>query len=243
MKLRAEGGVGLRGRGCRRCGAGTGRRRPSGACAAAAACDTCCSERSKYGTPRRADGVDQRVGEVGRVQVEQPGPRPPARDRLDQRDDRRRRRARRVGPCRSRPGPGRRARSRGARAGRPRRGSTPRRGCAAARGSWDGAEPARAVAALGDLDVGPRRGRPAAGAGSAGRGWARAGRPTRRGLSARASTGHAEAGDRVDLGQRVGQLVAVALGHAAGDDQAGAARGAARRGRGSCRSTPGGRPR
>ena len=33
---------------------------------------------------------------------------------------------------------------------------------------------------------------------------------------------HAEAGDLVDLGQRLGQLVAVALGHAAGDDQPGA---------------------
>ena len=35
-------------------------------------------------------------------------------------------------------------------------------------------------------------------------------------------TGHAEAGDLVDLGQGGGQLVAVALGHAAGDDEAGA---------------------
>ena len=32
----------------------------------------------------------------------------------------------------------------------------------------------------------------------------------------------AEAGDEVDLGQRVAQLVAVALGHATGDDEAGA---------------------
>ena len=52
-----------------------------------------------------------------------------------------------------------------------------------------------------------------------------------------------EAHDGVDLGQRGCELVAVALGHAAGDHEARTRPGGRRRGRGRCRSTPGGPPR
>ena len=67
-----------------------------------------------------ADHVDQRVGEIARVEVQQPHPVGALGDGLDERHDRARRRARRAGPCRTTRGPGRRARSRGRRAGRPR---------------------------------------------------------------------------------------------------------------------------
>ena len=91
----------------------------------------------------------------------------------------------------------------------------------------DRAEPARPVAALGDLHVRPRRG---------GRRAGQVEQVQRRRLdrlhrdqrestpapSASARQRHAEPGDLVDLGQRGGQLGAVALGHAAGDDEPGA---------------------
>ena len=97
----------------------------------------------------------------------------------------------------------------------------------------DGAEAADAVAPLGDLHVGPR----GTGGGpreleqveAAGRRAAAAavrvarvprGRPPCRGVVGDELV--AEAGHEVDLGEGVAQLVAVALGHAAGDDEAGA---------------------
>ena len=105
----------------------------------------------------------------------------------------------------------------------------------------DGAEAADAVAPFGHLDVGPRGLRRRAGqleqVEPLGGSWA--GRGCRRGESAgvrggRQGTGpgcgygcerlaevQAEAGHQVHFGQRLGQLVAVALGHAAGDHQAG----------------------
>ena len=88
-------------------------RRSSGA-------DTCCSDRSKYGTPVAQIASLQPVGQVGRVQVQQAHPvdaraRPPRRAG--------RWRARRgLGRARSSPGPARRARSPARRARRPRRG-------------------------------------------------------------------------------------------------------------------------
>ena len=96
----------------------------------------------------------------------------------------------------------------------------------------DGAEAADAVAALGHLDVGP-------GGAGGGPGQLQEVEPVRRRRRRAAArrpavrvTGTApavdgavsscpEAGHEVDLGQGVAQLVAVALGHAAGDDQAG----------------------
>ena len=208
-------------------------RRTSGA-------DTCCSERSKYGTPVARMASTSRVGEVGRVEVEQPHPRHPRRHRLDQRDDRLGAHALVA-----------------AVAGQVLGDEHDLLGAAGdelvdlvedlvdrpralrAAEARDGAEAARLVAALGHLHVGPRGGRPAGGAGSAGRSWAAAGAPR---LAAEGD-GHAEAGDRVDLGQGLGQLVAVALGHAAGDDELGAVRLAVGQARARCRSTPGGPPR
>ena len=85
----------------------------------------------------------------------------------------------------------------------------------------DGAERARAVAALGDLHVGPRHRRRRRG-GSSSRSRTPVG--LRRGSRQRRPTGAERAfarepDDRVDLGQRGGELVAVALGHAAGDHE------------------------
>ena len=82
----------------------------------------------------------------------------------------------------------------------------------------DGAEPARPVAALGHLDVGPRGAR---------RGPGQVEQVERRGGRGRPGAGgpegdrHTEPGHRVGLRQRLGQVVAVALGEAAGDDQLG----------------------
>ena len=104
----------------------------------------------------------------------------------------------------------------------------------------DGAERARAVAALGDLHVRPRRARR---------------RPRQLEQVAHAGRLAAaqhdvderalvrEADDRVGLGQRGRELVAVALGHAAGDDQPGAGLARVGRARARRRSTPGARPR
>ena len=105
-----------------------------------------------------ADGVDERVGEVGRVEVEQPHPRRPARPRP--RPAARSLRRRRPGRARRRRGPGRRARSPARlELRRPRRGSTSIDAAALrAAEARDGAEAAGPVAALGHLHVGPRRG-------------------------------------------------------------------------------------
>ncbi len=91
----------------------------------------------------------------------------------------------------------------------------------------DRAEPARSIAPLGDLHVCPRAGalRPGQVEQVEGRDLRRA----HRDRSRRATAGeaerdrHAESGDLIHLGQRVGQLLAVALGHATGDNQAGTA--------------------
>ena len=210
-------------------------RRSSGA-------DTCWRERSKYGHAGGADGVDQRLGEVGRVQVEQPDPLDPLGHRLDQRDDRP------LPHALVAPEGGEvlgdehdLARPRGR---RPRRGCRRRSASAACRGTtgWRRTRrpgrsprpPSRRPTAT--VDAG--RGRFS----RSSRGRHRLGRRRRRGLAV-SVTGHAEAGDRVDLGQGVGQLVAVALGHAAGDHEPGARRPGAVEARGSCRSTPAGPPR
>ncbi len=107
----------------------------------------------------------------------------------------------------------------------------------------DGTERTGAVAALGDLHVGPRhrRRRPSQleqvpHARRLPLGQAERHRRAERSLAR-------EPDDRVDLGQRRRQLVAVALRHAAGHHQLGAALARHRRGPARCRSTPGGRPR
>ena len=88
---------------------------------------TCCRERSKYGTPDPQIDVDQLVGEVARVEVQQAHPVGPARPTPARAARSPRRRGRRGGPCRTRRGPGRRGRSPRRRARRPRRGSRRRR--------------------------------------------------------------------------------------------------------------------
>ena len=115
----------------------------------------------------------------------------------------------------------------------------------------DRAERARAVAALGDLHVRPRHARRRPRQLQQVSHAASAVRPRRR----RLPPGHTEEdglGDRalaaepdhgVDLGQRRGELVAVALGHAPRHHELGARVGGPRPARGSCRSTPGGPPR
>ena len=125
---------------------------------------TCCSDRSKYGTPESTDRVDQRVAEVARVEVEQPHPvdpvrRPPARAA--------RWRRHRAHPGRSLPYDARSwATSTISRAPSWSTSVEDRRDVAAALRAperRDRAEPAPAVAALGDLHVGPRHRRLRAG--------------------------------------------------------------------------------
>ena len=107
--------------------------------------------------PAAADHVDQTVGEVRGIQVEEADPR-------DRRGDASRRAARssprpgRRRPCRTTRGPARRARSPARRAGSTsaRIDSGVRLRCGP-RKRGDRAEAARAVAALGDLHVRPRR--------------------------------------------------------------------------------------
>ena len=111
----------------------------------------------EVGHARGADGVDQRVGELGGIEVEQPDPVDRARPRP--RPAGRWRRALARVPAVGRPGPGPRARPRGT----PQRPSTSARidvdrpATLRAPERRDGAEAAGPVAALGHLDVGPRR--------------------------------------------------------------------------------------
>ena len=87
----------------------------------------------------------------------------------------------------------------------------------------DGAEPALAVAALGDLDVGPWcLGRRAGQLEQIHRRQVGGGHRDQRPVAGRLVEADPEPGDLVDLGEGGGQLVAVALGHAAGDDESGA---------------------
>ena len=180
---------------------------------------TCCSERSKYGTPVAQMASIERVGQVARVEVQQAHPVDARGHGLDERRRWPRRRARRAGPCRTTRGPGRRARSRGRRAA-----STSvedrrrRRGCAAGRGTtgWRrtrtcGRSPRRSSRTPTGASTG---GRGRLSRSSVGTGVALTGISCRVG-AAHAVDRHAEAGDLVDLGQGGGQLVAVALGHAA----------------------------
>ena len=115
-EVRAERGRRARGRGCRRCGSRNRSPSPHRRMRRSSGGDTCCSDRSKYGHAGGADGVDQPVGEVRRVQVQQPDAVDPLGHRLDQRR-RSARSPRRPGRARRRPGPGRRARSPGASSG------------------------------------------------------------------------------------------------------------------------------
>ena len=190
---------------------------------------TCCSDRSKYGTLDSRDDVDQLVAEVARIQVEQTDPRHPLADRPHQRHDR----------------PG--TELVGAVLAVRRQvlgdehdlagaelvdlgedlGDVAAALLAAER--RDRAEPALAVAALGDLDVGPRDRRLRPGQveqverrdrrGADRDELAVARRPDLAAGGARATPNPATL---VDLGQGGGQLVAVALGHAPGDDEAAA---------------------
>ena len=172
---------------------------------------------------RHAGGEDrlhQPVGELGRVQVEQPHPGDAAGDRLDEGHDV-------LGAdALVAPVAGQVLRDEHDLLGpaghelvdleedlldRPRS-----LGAAEAR---DGTEPARLVTALRDLDVGPRR---------LGRGTREVQQVEARerrgvGLAAEGDR-HPEPGHRVDLGKGGGQLVAVALRHAAGHDDLGARR-------------------
>ena len=102
----------------------------------------------------------------------------------------------------------------------------------------DRAEPAASVTALGDLDVGPRRGglRSRQVQEVEGRQRSRAQGDRRRRDHRRQAL--AESGDEVDLGQRGRELVAVALGHATGDDESGTRRPSGRPARGPSRWTP-----
>ena len=124
---------------------------------------TCCSERSKYGTPVSQIGVDQRVGEVARVEVQQPHAVDPFGDGPHERHDR-------AGAELAGHVLAVRREVLGdehdlARLQLVDLGQDRADGAAALRPAErrDGAEPARAVAALGDLDVRPRRRRLRAG--------------------------------------------------------------------------------
>ena len=86
----------------------------------------------------------------------------------------------------------------------------------------DGAEAARAIAALGDLDVRPRNRRLRPGQVEQVERPGSAVALTGMSLRSAAFEGNAEPGDPIDLRQGGGELVAVALGHASGDDQAAA---------------------
>jgi hypothetical protein len=177
----------------------------------------------EVGDARGADRVDEPVGEVGRVEVEQPHPVDPRRDPVDQRHD----------PALAPPlvaaerGEVLRHEHHLAHAGvgeafdlgedrlhRPAALLAPEAG--------DGAEPAGAVAPLGHLDVGPRPGgaRPR----QVEQVERRHGRRRRSGPLLASGTQrdrHAETGDRIGLGERLGQVGAVALGQAPRDHQLG----------------------
>ena len=207
---------------------GTGRRRPSGACGAAAACSTCCSDRSKYGTPvSQMASISSSVRSLGyrysrRVQ------RARSPTGAHQRDDRTG--AELVGAVLAVAGEVLGDEHDLVRLELVDLGEDRLDVAAALRPAErrDGAEPARPVAALGDLHVRPRARalRPGQVEQVEARDRCAADRdePLAAGgrLVGQDVDGHAEPGDLIDLGQGLGQLVAVALGHAAGDDEAGA---------------------
>ena len=167
------------------------------------------------------DGIDEPVGEVARVEVEQPDPRHPGGDRLA-----RAARSRRPPAASRLPAAATRSRPYDARSWATSTISWRAEGVdlvedrcdgpAALRPAeaGDGAEAARPVATLGDLHVGPRCRWPVGGAGSAGRSSARGARP---GPGLRPSvTGTPKPATRSTDGQRVAHLGAVALGQAPG---------------------------
>ena len=172
----------------------------------------------EVGHARGQDGAHQAVGEVRRVQVQQAHPRHPARHRLDQGYE-----VLGAHPLIA-PVAGQvlgHQHDLLCAAGHQlvHLGEDLLDGAGALRAAEarDGAEAARLVAALGHLHIGPghRRRRP----GQVEQIEARQRRGV--GLAAQGDR-HAEAAHRVGLRQGGGQLVAVALGHAPGDDQLGA---------------------
>ena len=177
----------------RRCARGTGRRHPNGACAGAAAA-TRAAARGRSTGRRSRRSRRSAVGEIGRVQVQQPYPVDPSSPRP--RPAARWPARRRPGRVRSTRGPGRRARSRARRARRPRRGCRRSARALLATEARDGAEAAGPIATFGDLDVRPRCSR-------LGRGGS-AGPVGYRGLVAQRDRHRlGEARDGVDFGQRV----------------------------------------
>ena len=215
-----------------RCARGSGRRRPSGASGAAAGA-TRAAATGRSTAPRWPGRVDQLVGEVARVEVEQADP---------------------VDPLGHRPTSGHEVAAAaalvaavggqvlghqhdlaGAELVDLGQQVVERAAALLAPEPRDGAEAAGPVAALGHLQVGPRRRRRRAGQVEQVEGrhrrppaWPRSRRPPRPwrptgidGGPTPTAASDAEAGHEVDLGQGLGQLVAVALGQAAGDHDLG----------------------
>ncbi len=196
---------------------------------------------------RGDDGLDQLIGQPRGIEIEQPGALHAGRHGAGERGDGRRAVGNAGAPARSGPvtavggeilgdehdlAQGRRAVGGDAQRVDLGQHLLGRTGPLLAPERRDGAEATDAIATLGHLDVGPR------GTGGGPRQFQevepvrrrrRGGGTTTRGegdgYGARCGgSGELvpEAGDEIDLGQGVAQLLAVPLGHAAGDDQAGA---------------------